>query len=128
MNMQKAIMAYAISLILLGVIGYYVTGMVSVTALIPTFFGLPIMVLAIAAKNPARRKHVMHIAVVLGLIGFIGGARGLGGFFTLIGGGEVARPGAVISQTIMAVLSLIFVLLCVKSFINARKNRQANQA
>jgi len=128
MNMQKATMAYAISLILLGVVGYFVTGMVSVTALIPMFFGLPIMVLAIVAKNPGRKKQAMHIAAALGVIGFIGGARGLGGFFTLMGGGEVARPGAVISQTIMAILSLIFVLLCVKSFIDARKNRQQAQA
>ena len=123
MNMPKITIAYAVTLILLGIIGYFVTGMVSVTALIPMFFGLPMMVLGMMAKNPGRRKHFMHVAAALGLLGFLGSARGLGGFFTLIGGGEVARPGAVISQTIMAILSLIFVLLCVKSFIDARKNR-----
>jgi hypothetical protein len=121
MNMPKITMAYAISLMLLGVVGYFATGMVSLTALIPMFFGLPIMVLAIAAKYPQRKKHAMHMAAALGVIGLIGGARGLHGFFSLIGGGEVTRPGAVISQTIMAILSLIFVLLCVKSFIDARK-------
>lgn len=123
MNMQKVTMAYAISLILLGVIGNVVTGMVSATALIPMFFGLPVMAVAIGAKNPSRRKHAMHIAAALGMLGFLGASRGLTGFFTLIGGGEVARPGAVISQTIMAVLSLVFVLLCLKSFIEARRNR-----
>ena len=127
MNMQKITMTYAILLILLGVVGYFITDMVSVTALIPMFLGLPMMALGLMAMNPTRRKHFMHVAAALGLIGFLGSARGLGGLFTLIGGGEVARPGAVISQTIMAVLSLIFVLLCVKSFIDARKNR-AQQA
>ena len=125
MNMPRITMAYAVALMLLGVIGYLATGMVSVTALIPMYFGLPVMAVSIGAKHPARRKHAMHIAAILGLLGFLGSARGLGGFFTLIGGGEVARPGAVVSQTIMAILSLIFVLLCVKSFIDARKNRPA---
>ena len=123
MNMPGITMAYAVSLILLGIIGYIATEMVSMTALIPAFFGLPIMALGIMAKNPARRKHFMHVAAALGLLGLLGSARGVGGFFTLIGGGEVARPGAVISQTIMAILSLVFVLLCVKSFIEARKNK-----
>jgi len=121
MNMPKMTIIYAWALMLLGIIGYFATGMVSVTALIPMFFGLPIMALGIGAKHQARRKNVMHIAAALGLLGFLGSARGLGGLFTLIGGGEVARPGAVISQSIMAILSLVFVLLCVKSFIDARK-------
>ncbi len=123
MNMPGMTMAYAVSLILLGVIGYFATGMVSVTALIPMFFGLPTMALGIMAKNPERRKLFMHVAAALGLLGFLGSAGGLGGFFTLMGGGEVARPGAVISQSIMAILSIAFVLLCVKSFIDARRNR-----
>ena len=70
----------------------------------------------------------MHLAAALALLGFLGSARGLGGFFSLIGGGEVARPAAVISQTIMALLSVLFVLSCVKSFIDARKNRTQAQA
>lgn len=123
MNMPRITIDYAILMILLGVIGYVATDMVSVTALIPTFFGLPMMVLGIMAKNPARKKHFMHFAAALGLLGFLGSARGIIGFFTLVGGGEVVRPGAVISQTIMAALSLTFVLLCVKSFMDARKNR-----
>ncbi len=129
MNMARITIAYAMALILLGVIGYLATGMVSVTALIPMFFGLPIMALGIGAKHQSRKKNSMHIAAALGLLGFLGSARGLGGFFTLISGGEVARPAAVVSQTIMAILSVIFVLLCVKSFIDARKNRsQQTQA
>ena len=43
----------------------------------------------------------------------------------LLGGQEVARPAAVISQSIMGALTAVFVALCVKSFIDARKARQA---
>ncbi len=108
---------------LLGIIGYFATGMVSVTALIPLFFGLPVMALGIMAKNPARKKHFMHVAAAVGLLAFLGSASGIGGLFTLLGGGEVARPGAVVSKAIMALLSLIYALLCVKSFIDVRMNK-----
>lgn len=123
MNMPKITISYAVALILLGIIGYFATGMVSITALIPLFFGLPVMALGMMAANPARRKHFMHVAAALGLLGIVGSIKGLGGLFTIMGGGEVARPGATISKSIMAILSLIFVLLCVKSFIDARKKR-----
>jgi hypothetical protein len=38
---------------------------------------------------------------------------------------QLARPRAVLAQGIMGSLSLGYVLLCVKSFIDARKARQA---
>ena len=41
----------------------------------------------------------------------------------LLSGGEVARPTAVIAQSVMAILMLLFVGLCVRSFINARVRR-----
>jgi hypothetical protein len=125
MDMTKVLMVYATLLIVLGVVGYLATSMVSVTALIPAYFGFIMLLIGLLARNPARRKLYMHVAVVLGFLGIIGGAMGLGGFITLISGGEVARPAAVISQTIMAALSLVFVLMCIKSFINARKQAQA---
>jgi hypothetical protein len=43
---------------------------------------------------------------------------------SLLAGQEVARPAAVISQSIMGALTAVFVALCVKSFIDARKARQ----
>jgi len=122
--MPRLTIVYGTILFLLGITGYFATGQQSETALIPSFFGLLIIIAGTLAQKESRRKHFMHLAAALALVGFLGSVRGLRGFFTLIGGGDVERPGAVISQTIMAVLSLIFVLLCVKSFIDARKNKQ----
>lgn len=65
----------------------------------------------------------MHVAAIVGVLGFLGSARGLGNLIPLLAGQEVARPGAVIAQSIMAILMLIFTFLCVRSFINARRNR-----
>jgi len=123
MNMPKITNVYAILLILLGIIGFVVTGMEHKTALIPTFFGLVVMVVGILAQNPKNRKNSMHLAAALALLGFAATVRGVVNLITMLGGGVVERPGAAISQSIMGLLSLIFVLLCVKSFIEARRKQ-----
>jgi hypothetical protein len=114
-----------IALIGLGLGGYFGTGTSSLTALIPAVFGAILALLGFMARDEAKRKVAMHIAVLIGLIGFLGSVPGLMKLPALLGGQEVARPAAVISQSIMGVLTAVFVALCVKSFIDARKGRQA---
>ena len=104
-------------LIVLGVASYFMTGGVSITSLIPAFFGAPIAILGAVARNPKLTKHAMHGAVLLGLVGFLGSADGI---IKLIGGDT---SPAVIAKTLMAILTAAFVALCVKSFIDARKAR-----
>jgi hypothetical protein len=111
------------ALTLLGLIGYFATGMVSWTALIPALFGVPLLVLGALALKPALRKHAMHGAAALGLLGLLGSAMGVPKAVTLLAGGTVARPAAAVSKAIMAVLCLAFLALCVKSFVDARRNR-----
>jgi len=116
---------FGVVLILLGLGGYFGSGMVSLTALIPAVFGLLLAVLGAMARDEKRRKMAMHIAVMVGLLGFVGTVSGLLKLPTLLSGGEVARPTAVAVQSIMAVLMAVYVGLCVKSFIDARRRRQA---
>ena len=115
--------AFGLVLIGLGVIGYFATGRQSPTALIPAFAGALFLVLGVVARNPGARKHAMHAAAALAVLGFLGTVPGLIKFFRMLGGAEVARPAAVRSQAIMAVLCVIFVILCVRSFIAARRAR-----
>ena len=61
-----------IVLILLGLISYFGTGRVSVTALIPAFFGAVFIILAAVARSESARKHAMHAAVALALLALIG--------------------------------------------------------
>jgi hypothetical protein len=114
---------FGVALILLGLGGYFGTGMVSLTALIPAAFGLLLAVFGAIARDDSKRKMAMHIAVTVGLLGFLGAVPGLLKIGTLISGGEVARPAAVIAQSIMAALMAVYVAMCVKSFIDARKRR-----
>jgi hypothetical protein len=111
-----------LALIALGAAGYSGSG--ALTALIPAAVGGVLLLCGVLARDAARRKLVMHIAVTVGLIGFLGSLPGLLKLPTLLSGGEVARPAAVWAQSIMAVLTGVFVALCVRSFIQARRNRQ----
>lgn len=108
-------------LIALGLGGYVGTGSEHKTALIPVAFGLPILILGFLARNPARRALAMHIAVTLGLLGFLGS---LVGFIKGVTGPAIdTRPAAVYAQGVMALVTGIFVVMCVNSFIQARKAR-----
>jgi len=108
-------------LIVIGIAGYVYGRMEnasSVTALIPAFFGIVLLLLGLLAKAKENlRKHLMHAAVVISLIGFILPAGRL-----LSKLGSITLSAAVISQIAMAVICLFHVILSIQSFINARKN------
>ncbi len=106
-------------LITLGLGGYWGTGQASVTALIPAFFGLPMGVAGVAAFRQSLRKHAMHAAAVLALLGLIGAASRA---VPAIVRGQFSLKTAVYMQLAMAVVCLIFVAACVRSFINARRS------
>jgi fucose 4-O-acetylase-like acetyltransferase len=116
-------LVFGVLLIVLGLGAFVATGSTHKTALIPAYAGALFVILGLLARNAARRKHVMHAAAALALLGFLGTARGLFKAFRLLGGATVERPEAVIAQAIMGVLCVAFVLLCVNSFVQARKNR-----
>ena len=118
--MAKITIAAGAILIALGLIGYFGTSMVSWTALIPAFFGVPLAFLGGLALKEERRKHAMHAAVVVGLIGLLGGAFSF--FRPLLSGGEL-KPMAAAMQALMALTCAGFVGLCVKSFVDARRAR-----
>ncbi|HVT88999.1 MAG TPA: hypothetical protein VHD56_09125 [Tepidisphaeraceae bacterium] len=109
----------------LGIVGFVTTGSQHYTALIPAVAGTFFEMLGGVALNPKMRKHAMHAAAALGLIGFLGTITGVIKLIQWSMGTEPARPAAVVSQAIMCVLCIVFVLLCVRSFIQARRNREA---
>lgn len=106
-------------LMVLGIASYWLTGRTSVTALIPAFFGVVFVALAYAARNEALRRHMMHAAVALGLVGVLAT---LGRAIPAVINGEVGRP-AVLSQLVMALILVVYVAMGVRSFIEARRAR-----
>ena len=102
---------YGILVTALGIMGYFATGQVSKTALIPCVFGLPIICLAIAGWfRPRASKQTLIAALIIAILAFLGTAKGVGSLVTLLGGEEVTRPAATIVQAIMAIASLGYVL------------------
>jgi uncharacterized membrane protein len=121
--MAKLSIAYGIIFILMGLYSYFGISSESVTALIPAFFGVPMLIFGWLGLNEKYLKHAMHGAAVLTLLGFAGTVGGLIKFFKMLGGAEMERPAAVTVQAIMAVLCFLFLVLAVKSFIDARRNK-----
>ena len=68
-------------LIVMGIVAYIVSGMASVTALIPSFAGGAFLLCGLLALKASMRMHAMHAAAVLSLIGIGGSATG----FTKLG-------------------------------------------
>lgn len=124
--MAKLTILFGLLLILVGLTGYFATGHVHPTALIPAGFGLLLGIFGLLADTPdsKRRMLFMHIAVTLGLLGFLATIQGLVQWFEYVAGKLMPKyPAAVESKAAMALLCFIFVLLCVRSFIAARRAR-----
>ncbi|HTX77919.1 MAG TPA: hypothetical protein VMD29_17045 [Terracidiphilus sp.] len=124
--MAKVSLVFAVLLAILGLGFYLGTGSQHPTALIPLWFGLALGVFGFLAISPneGRRKLFMHINVTVGLIGFLGAAvqaiREYGNARSL---GATPNYVAIEAQSAMALLLLIYVLMCVRSFIEARRTR-----
>ena len=111
-------------LVLIGILGYVnglMTGHESKTALIPAAVGAVLLLLGILARlREGLRKHLMHAAVLVALLGFLASAGRL-----IAKAGELTYSAAVVSQVSMALVCLLFVILAVKSFMDARRQNEA---
>lgn len=122
--MAKVSLIFAALLVILGLAGFFGTGSQHYTALIPTWFGLALALFGWLAISPSesRRKLFMHINVTIGLVGFLAAAgRALTSYGHARSEGIDPNWIAIGSQLVMAGILLIYVLMCVKSFIDARR-------
>ena len=112
-----------IALCLVGAAGFLLSDADSpVTALIPAGVGVVLIVCGVVARSSAAAlKHGMHAAAVVGLLGFLAAAGRLA--MVLVRGGGTTL--GVSSLAAMAVICAVFVGLCVQSFRDARKRREA---
>ena len=126
--MVKAATIFGILLIANGLYGYTggeVKEEKSVTALIPAFFGIAILLCGIvSALNDSLRKHLMHFSAFAALLGAVASGGRL--FSTM--GKEDADSFAQLNQVIMVVLCIGYVIVCIQSFRAARKRREAESA
>lgn len=121
--MANITIGYGTLLIALAAGGYFGTGGVSLTAWIPAAFGLPMVLFGWLAKNPSKRKLFMHLAVAVALLAFLGSAKGVLGLGKMATGVSVERPAATVSMAVMALLSAVYLVLAIRSFVRARRQQ-----
>jgi hypothetical protein len=119
--MTKGTIFFGIFLIFLGVGSYLLTGRQSVTAMIPSFFGLIILPMGLLALvKPQHKRHFLHVSAAVSLLAILGTVKGLWSFVLMLGGQDVLRPQAVTVQAIMCLCSSVYLGFCVRSFVLAR--------
>lgn len=124
--MAKTTMLIGALLCVLGVVSYGMgaqtgTAERSPTALIPAAFGALLLLLGFGAlAMSSARKHFMHGAAAVGLLGALGG---FGMFAARVGSrGFNLATGSMLT---MGILCALLVALCVRSFTAARRAREA---
>jgi hypothetical protein len=65
----------------------------------------------------------MHLAVTVGLVGFL--ITGVRAVIQVVKGTTGVNPAAFEERAVVALICLLFVALCVRSFISARRSRVA---
>jgi fucose 4-O-acetylase-like acetyltransferase len=123
--MAKITVLFGVLLIILGAASFILTGHKFPTSLIPVAFGILLVTFGSMAETPETRRRMlfMHIAVTIGLLGFLATAPALVSAVQLFKGKLFPYPAAIEEKAAMSVLLLIYVVLCVRSFIAARRSR-----
>lgn len=94
------------------------------TALIPAAFGLPILICGVLAYKENLRMHTVHTALAfatLGVLAFIG-------MLARIVFGATPAMLALVESAILGFLCLVYIVLGIQSFRQARQQRQAETA
>ena len=123
--MAKLTLMFGVLLVAVGIAGYVMTGSSHPTALIPCWIGVVLGVCGLLAntEDAKRRALWMHVAVTVGLLGFLGTIKGAIDTMRLAHGTAFEHPIAVEEKGVTCLLCLIFVAFCVRSFIEARRAR-----
>ncbi len=98
----------------------------SLTALIPLAVGLPLIICGAVALKELYRKHAMHVAAGVAALGTLAsGGHGLRGLIKLTTSESAVNSRALTMVLVMFGLCAVFLALCVKSFIDARRRQRA---
>ena len=118
-NMHFVAMYTGIILVAMGALFYlFPEDKQSVTALIPSFIGLGLLIPGyLAYMNENMKMHAMHVAVLVALIGTLGGAMGIQDAIA----GDWSRP--TIARMILLLTCGEYMIFSIMSFRQARVKR-----
>ncbi|HLB34296.1 MAG: hypothetical protein A3F67_00025 [Verrucomicrobia bacterium RIFCSPHIGHO2_12_FULL_41_10] len=116
---------FGLLLNIVGLVGFFGTGSIHYTALIPCILGVLLILSGIVAKCEHLHKHAMHVAVLVSLLGFLGTASSLRKISLFLDSSAILNAPATAAKIITAVLCGLFFILCIRSFVKARLSRKA---
>ena len=129
--MSKLAITFGVLLVLLGLgLGAYTYSLPEVdrhspTSFIPAIFGILLLVCGLLARNDKFRMHAMHFAALVGLVGCV---MPLFMAIRTMATRTDYHRAAIGGQIVMGVLCGLFVALCVRSFIAARRARKSSES
>jgi len=123
LNMAKVTIGFAGAFIVLGLVGYFGSGMASVTALIPAFFGIAVGICGVLGLKPSRRMPATVVALIIAILG-------AGGTLSRLvpDASALTLDLATISQVLMALLSLAYIAWAGWWLIRGRRARKPLEA
>ena len=108
---------YGLFMVIWGISISLISGSSSITSMIPAFIGVPLALIGfISMIKPTFRKALMHIAVVIGIIAFLGGLDFFRGMFNNYYAG--------LSKLMLLITGFVYVYFCVQSFIFVRRQKK----
>ena len=121
--MAKLTIGFCVVLVLVSAGFWLATGRTETAALHPAGIGVLLILCGVLSntENTKQRMIWMHVAVTAGLIGLL--LTGIRALLTLIKGTIAANPLGFDERVVIALICLIYVVLCVRSFIAARRTR-----
>lgn len=108
-------------LIIWGLVAYFLQDSEnpSITAMIPSFFGMVLLLLGfLSIWNEVNRHHYMHASMVLALLMFLGGVR----VFPI---DDEMSNLAISSHLILILSGVVFIVIGIKSFRFARLSAES---
>lgn len=119
--MANHAISFGVALVIVGLYGYLGYETQSPTALIPAVVGLLLLASGIVGQKETRRKHAMHAAATVSLLGaFAAWGRAIA---MLVQGKD---PNTMI--LLMGIICTLFVYLCIRSFTAARNAREEERS
>ena len=108
---------YGLFMVIWGISISLISGSSSITSMIPAFIGVPLAFIGfISMIKPTFKKALMHIAVVIGIIAFLGGLDFFRGMFNNYYAG--------LSKLMLLITGFVYVYFCVQSFIFVRRQKK----
>lgn len=111
---------FGLLLNIVGLIGFFGTGAVHYTALIPCGLGILLVLCGLIAKNEEVRRHAMHVAVLVSLGGFLATAPAFRNYAMIFDYAINPKAPAIMAKIATSLLCGLFFILCVRSFVKAR--------